>query len=90
VATPRAHADLLRAAGFVDIGETDLTADFLQVARAWIRESDAHRDGLVELLGAADFEERQAERRTQLRAVEEGLLCRSLFVARRPPSYSEP
>jgi len=85
VATSRPHLELLDAAGFVDIGETDCTAEFEATARAWIEQSDAHRDDLVALLGVRTFEERQAERRAQLRAIEDGVLCRSLFVAAHRP-----
>jgi hypothetical protein len=84
VASRRAHGELLEDAGFTDIAETDCTSQFLDVARAWIDQWDLHRDGLEELVGVEAFEERQGERRTQLRAVEDGLLRRSLFVAVRP------
>jgi hypothetical protein len=77
------------AAGFVDITETDVTNEFRRVARAWIDQNDAHRDALVDLLGSQAFEERQVERQTLLRAIEEGLLRRSLFVAMRPGGSSD-
>ena len=86
VATPRPHAEMLAAAGYVDVQETDCTAEFRTVAQAWVDEFDARRDDFVALLGAAAFEQRQAERRTQLQAVEDGVLRRSLFVAVNPGS----
>jgi hypothetical protein len=76
--------ELLDRAGFVDIDETDCTAAFAVTARAWIDQWDLHRDALIELLGAAEVEERQRDRRAQLAAVENGLLRRSLLVATRP------
>jgi hypothetical protein len=79
-----AHHELLARAGFTGIAETDSTPEFIDVARGWIDQSQQHRDELVGLLGSDEFEERQRERHVQLRAVEDGLLRRSLYVARRP------
>jgi hypothetical protein len=76
--------ELLRRAGYVDVAEFDVTDEFRTTARRWIEQWDTHRDALIELHGAADFENRQALRRTELQAVEDGLLCRSLVVGRRP------
>jgi hypothetical protein len=64
----------------------DQTADFRTVAAAWIEQWDRHREALVELYGSSDFETRQEERRTQLKAVDDGLLKRSMAVGRRPVS----
>jgi len=75
---------LLERAGFVDVEETDVTAEFERVGRAWIEEGDRHRDALVELLGADEVETRRQERCVQLQAVEDGLLQRSLLVATKP------
>jgi hypothetical protein len=75
---------LLRRAGYVDIVHIDCTAEFGRVARAWLDQYDGHREAIVATLGAAAFEERQAARRLLVRAIDEGLLRRSLFVASRP------
>jgi hypothetical protein len=75
---------LLERAGFLDVEETDVTAEFIRVGRAWIEEGDRHREALVALLGAGEVETRQQERCVQLRAVEDGLLRRSLLVATKP------
>jgi hypothetical protein len=88
VAASASHRELLERAGFSDIDETDCTAEFRAVARAWIDQWDRHRDDLVALLGVEGFEERQAERRTMLQAVDDGLLRRTLYVAVRPPDAS--
>jgi hypothetical protein len=84
VASHLTNRALLERAGFVGIEETDCTAEFATVARAWIEECDRHGAALAELLGRAEVEQRQTERRIQLRAVEDGLLRRSLLVATRP------
>ena len=84
VAAARPHRELLEAAGFQHVTETDCTAEFAAVTRAWIHQWEAHRQHLVALLGKQAVDERQTERRAQLRATEDGILARSLFTARRP------
>ncbi len=79
------NRELLERAGFVDIEETDCTAAFIDTARAWVDQCDRHHDALADLLGVAELDQRQRERRIQLRAVEDGLLRRSLLVAVNPP-----
>lgn len=75
---------LLRRAGFTDITELEGTDEFRIVAKKWIDHWDEHRDTLAGLYGEPEFESRQYDRRTQLHAVEEGLLRRSLFLGTRP------
>jgi hypothetical protein len=86
VASHLPNRELLERAGFTEIEETDCTAEFAAVAQAWIDQCDQHRDALADLLGGDELEQRQNERRIQLRAVQDGLLRRSLLVARRPDS----
>jgi hypothetical protein len=83
VATARSHAELLDAAGFTDIRETDYTDEFADITRSWIDQWDTHQDELASLLGAQAVADRQAERRAQLRAIEDGILRRALCSARR-------
>jgi hypothetical protein len=75
---------LLASAGFVDVDMVDVTAEFATTARAWLAGSEAHAAELSALDSPAAFEERQRERRAQLRAVDDGLLRRGLFSATRP------
>ena len=75
---------MLADAGFTHVRETDCTEAFIATLRAWLDAFDTHRGALVPLLGRATFEERQADRRAQLRATEDGILRRSLYVATRP------
>ncbi len=84
VATARPYPGLLAAAGFIDVTEENCTAAFASAARGWIEQNEMRRHELVALIGEASFIERQAERRVQLAAVEDGVLRRSLFTARRP------
>jgi hypothetical protein len=84
VATARPHRELLEAAGFSQVTERDCTATFAAVTRAWIQQWEANHEDLVTLLGEPAVERRQAERRAQLRAIEDGILSRSLLTACRP------
>ena len=84
VAAAHAPGELLRRAGYVDVAEFEVTEEFRTTARLWIEQWEAHREALIELHGEADFENRQALRRTELQAVEDGLLRRSLVIGRRP------
>src|SRR5258708_5901992 len=84
VATLRSHRVMLEAAGFVDVAETDFTAEFVVVTRAWMEQWEVHYDELAEMLGEEVVDERQADRQAQLGAIEDGILRRSVFRARRP------
>lgn len=84
MATARPHRELLEAAGFSHVTERDCTAAFAAVTRAWIQQWEANREDLVAVLGEPAVEERQAGRRAELRAIEDGILSRSLFTACRP------
>ena len=89
VASHLPNRELLARAGFVDIEQTDCTAEFATVARAWIDQYDRHHAALAEVLGAEEVDQRQQDRRAQLHAIEDGLLRRSLLVATRPKAVSD-
>jgi len=75
---------LLEAAGLTQVTQTGYTAEFAAITRAWIHQWDANHSDLVTLLGEQVLQQRQAERRAQLHAIEDGILTRSLFTARCP------
>ncbi len=75
---------LLASAGFTDIEVTDLTTAWARTARDWLAGSAANEAELTALDSPAAFAQRQRERRTQLRAIDDGLLRRALFSAVRP------
>jgi hypothetical protein len=77
------HQRLLRAAGFHDITELDVTPAFRATAAAWLAESESHADELAWLEPPGAFAQRQADRRPMLAAIDAGLLRRALLVARR-------
>src|SRR3990170_7298810 len=79
----REHRELLDAAGFVQVSETDLTDAFLKTTLAWYRARERRSVQLSEAEGEAAFSERQNDSRGQAEAIESGLLRRALFVAER-------
>ncbi len=81
----KGQAELLEAAGFARIVVIDATQDFLETARRWFSEASELDGELRSTLGDALFDEQQADRKETITAVEEGLLCRALFVGTRPP-----
>ena len=84
VASRRPHRELLERARFVEVTETDCSAEFVAVAQGWIDQWDLHRAEMEAIWGKADFADRQRGRRGYLRVVEAGIMRRSLFTARRP------
>lgn len=75
------HGSMLGRAGFDVLVEQDVTGEFLDTARAWLRESEMLTDVLTALEPEGGFDERQQDRRTMIAAVEDGLLRRTLYVA---------
>jgi hypothetical protein len=83
VATRSDHLTMLRNAGYVDAIEIDVTAALLRTASAWLQESARLGDELAPLEPPGVFAERQSERKRMITAIEDGLLLRSLYSARR-------
>jgi hypothetical protein len=75
------QVELLTRAGFKSVVEADLTEDFLIAARAWYEGREARASELRATFGDSWFEDRQADSRAMIPAIEEGLLRRGLFVA---------
>ena len=74
------HRELVASAGFSRIEETDLTAEFLLTSRGWENERSELAAEMIAAEGEAAFNERQSDLDVQSRAIEAGLLRRSLFV----------
>jgi hypothetical protein len=75
---------LLRSARFVDIRETDVSAEFGRTLSALHDANGRHAAALRRQHGDDVFEERQQARRRGMDGVRAGVLKRSLFVATRP------
>jgi len=74
---------MLRTAGFVDIRSSDATGAWRQTAERLIAEQDRLAEPLIELIGQQLFDDRQQKLRRSLQAIDELLLRRTLFTARR-------
>jgi hypothetical protein len=85
VATSSTYPNLLRSARFVDLVEVDVTAAYLDTARAWLRHGQQYADELAALEPPDVFADKLTRRRTAIAAIEAGLLRRSLFLGTRPP-----
>ena len=83
VASGRTHPELLEAAGFDEITETDCSDEFVTVTQRWIDQWDLHRSAMEAIWGVDVVKDRQRRRRGYLRTVRAGLMRRSLFTARR-------
>lgn len=78
------HVTLLRNAGFDDVVARDVTEEYLVTAIGWLRETEAHADELSSLEPRQTFDDRQAERRRMIAAIEDGLLHRSMVIGTKP------
>jgi hypothetical protein len=78
------HQSMLESAGFQEIREIDVTPQYLATIRAVLASRQRHERALRREAGDAEFERRVTENCNAAAAVEEGLLHRSLFLARRP------
>ena len=76
---------LMSAAGFADVELTDVTGEFLEVARAWQAEFVQHERELREFMGD-EWEERLHDRAALIRGVEQDLLRRVLVTGTAPLS----
>jgi len=66
------------------VEHTDVTAQFLVTARRWLRHGRELEPRLRESLGPAIVDQQLADRTDMVKAIEEGLLMRSLLVATAP------
>ena len=76
-------AELLARAGFTDITAYDVTADYLATSTAWRAARVRHRDTLRPL-DPEVYDDRLARGAAEARALQAGILRRSLYVARPP------
>ena len=77
-------AEQLRRARLVDVIAEDRTADYLETARAWLAARVRHRDE-IRPVDPAGYDNRVADGTKAIPMIEQGLLKRFLYVARKPP-----
>ena len=78
------YPSLLASAGFTEVVADDVTAQYRATLGGWIEASRRHTDELVAIVGPDEVEERRADRLATLAAIDDGVLQRWMFVARRP------
>lgn len=83
-ASKRVVTDLLRDAGFVDVREADVTRAFERTTRAFLETSSELYDQLLLEWGDEALGQSQTNWRKTLAVVEDGIVCRGIFSARRP------
>jgi len=81
VAMRSTHQSLLRTAGFSQVEETDMTADYLTTLRGWVDGWLANEAAVRAVTGDDAFDTRVTKRIKTIAAVEEGLIRRSLVTA---------
>lgn len=82
VATSSTYESLLRSAGFADIESIDQTAEYRTTAADWLRERQRNEPAYRQAIGDALYEERTAEGAVTVGAIDDGLLRRTLYLAR--------
>jgi len=87
VASSSQPLQLLRSSNLVDIDSVDLTNEYAETAAAWVAATEANLDALAALDSRAAVEQRLRERDAHLRAIQDGLLKRGLFVASQPITF---
>lgn len=75
------YPTLLGQTGWTVRASHDLTDGYAASARGFMRADQEFEQDLEALLGAAEYADRQSGWRSELGAIEEGLLRRDLFVA---------
>jgi hypothetical protein len=83
VAVRTTYPSLLRSAGFIEIDEVDVTAEYLATQRRWLAATLRHEEGLRSVLGDDGVHEGIERRRRTVDAIEGGLLSRTLYSATR-------
>jgi hypothetical protein len=84
VGTRSDYLSLLGSAGFVELDEIDVTAAYLDTARAWLRYGQEFESTLAALQPPGTFADKLARRRGAIASIEAGHLRRSLLLATRP------
>lgn len=76
-------SDMLHRAGYTDVAEQDVTDAYLTTARAWLTTRLRHRDA-VRPLDPQMYDSRVAQGEASIAAIKDGLLHRTLHIARAP------
>ncbi len=75
------YPTLLGQTGWAIVDRRDITPDYAASCRRQLQADTERKDALRALIGASEFAERQADWRSKVAAIDDGLLRRELFVA---------
>jgi ubiquinone/menaquinone biosynthesis C-methylase UbiE len=81
------YPTMLHQTGWDDLDCHDITRDYAVSIRRQLGADEQRRNALQALIGAAEFAGRQAEWRSKLAALDDGLLRREFFVAAPDPVW---
>lgn len=84
VATASNYLSMMRTAGFVGMERIDVTREYRDTAAAWLAQRLLNAPELKELLGDETHEEKVRDGEATIAAIDEGLIRRGLYFARRP------
>ena len=84
VLTRTSYPSLLSSAGFSDIVTVDVTGRYRDTQQRWIDATVRHEAELRRTIGDEMYEDRIVDRRGSLAAIDDGILVRRLYSARRP------
>ena len=76
VESPVPYDMLMEEAGFVDVGLTDVTSQYVETLMGWKSEWEADADAFIELIGKREFLRRNRNRNLDIATTGDGLLRR--------------
>jgi hypothetical protein len=74
---------MLCTAGFSEIAVVDVTDDYRRTQQRWIDATARHEAEIRALIGDGEYDERQRTRAETVRAIDDGILCRTQYSATR-------
>ena len=80
----RSLSEMLEAAGFIGVRDTDVTKQYQKTSRAWVEGRRRRYDGLERAMGEETLKGKIEEGKAILASIKDGLLRRSLLTAKRP------
>lgn len=84
VALRTTYQSLLSSAGFTDIVASDVTSNYRATLQRWVDATQSRQVEMRRVMGEEALDERLADRSRALQAIDDGLLKRFQYVARRP------
>lgn len=81
MATRSTYVSMLRSVGLADVERIDLTEEYRATAAAFLAERQRRANEFVGAFGEQVWNERVANGRRAVRAIDNGLLVRSLYIA---------